>query len=233
VTQDPNAALPARRSTLRPRDAALPASFFDRPTAQVARDLLGAVIECRAGAARTRARIVEVEAYLGPHDPSCHSAVGQTMRNRHLHGPPGTAYVYRIYGMHWCVNAVTREPGFGSAVLIRAVAPLAGLAAIRRRRGTAAPRDLTNGPGKLCQALGITGVLDGARLDRGPLRLLGGPAVADEDVRVTPRIGISQATDWPLRFLVHGDPHVSRTPRAFVHCSVAESQAWLRDRDLW
>lgn len=232
MTQDPNAALPARRSILRPRRAALPTSFFDRPTAQVARALLGCEIDCRAGGARTRARIVEVEAYLGPHDPACHAAVGLTTRNRHLHGPPGTAYVYRIYGMHWCVNAVTQPMGFGSAVLIRAVAPLAGIAAMRRRRGTAPERDLTNGPGKLCQALGITGALDGVRLDRGILRLLHGTAEPDDAAVVTPRIGISRATDWPLRFVVHGDPHVSRTPRAFVPCSVGDSEAWLRDRDL-
>jgi len=233
VTHDPDAALPARRSVFGPRRAALPASFFDRATAQVARALLGAVIDCRAGGARTCARIVEVEAYLGPHDPACHSAVGLTTRNRQLHGPPGTAYVYRIYGMHWCVNAVTRSAGFGSAVLIRAVAPLAGIAAMRRRRGRVTARDLTNGPGKLCQALGITGALDGVRLDRGIMRLLRGAAVPDDAVRVTPRVGISRATDWPLRFVVHGDPHVSRTPRAVAQRSVAESEAWLLDRDLW
>ena len=100
-----NAASPTRRSRL---GAPLPSAFYDRDTADVARDLLGAVLECHADGTVARGRIVEVEAYLGPHDPACHAVVGLTQRNRHLHGPPGTVYVYRIYGMHWCVNAVTR-----------------------------------------------------------------------------------------------------------------------------
>ena len=105
-----NAASPTRRSRL---GAPLPSAFYDRDTADVARDLLGAVLECHADGTVARGRIVEVEAYLGPHDPACHAVVGLTQRNRHLHGPPGTVYVYRIYGMHWCVNAVTRAAGPG------------------------------------------------------------------------------------------------------------------------
>jgi DNA-3-methyladenine glycosylase len=195
----PTAAPQARRLRFGP---ALPPAFYDRPTELVARELLGAVLQSRSPEGVTSGRIVETEAYLGPHDPACHAVAGLTERTRALYGPPGTAYVYFIYGVHWCMNAVTREAGHGSAVLIRALEPLEGLALMRRRRGARiADRDLANGPGKLCQALGIDRRLDGARLDRGALRILRAAPVADADVRTTPRIGISRAVDWPLRFL--------------------------------
>ncbi len=180
----------------------LPTSFYDRATELVARDLLGAVLDHRSPQGRTVGRIVEVEAYLGPHDPACHSAVGRTKRNDALHGSPGTAYVYFIYGVHWCVNAVTREAGHGSAVLIRAVEPLVGVDLMRRRRGTVGERLLANGPGKLCQAFGINGAADGISLQRGPLRIFEGQRVSDDMVAIGPRIGISKAVDWPLRFVV-------------------------------
>ncbi|MCC6930836.1 MAG: DNA-3-methyladenine glycosylase [Gemmatimonadaceae bacterium] len=223
-----------RRSPLVP----LPRHFYDRDTALVARQLLGAILECRHDGVTARGRIVEVEAYLGPHDPACHAAVGQTARNRHLHGPPGTAYVYRIYGMHWCVNAVTREAGHGSAVLVRALVPLAGLAAMEQRRGTGHASSLANGPGKLCQALGIGGAHDGTCLDRGPLRILrpatgeGATPLPDESIVVTPRIGISKAAEWPLRYALAAEPHCSRTPRSFARYSVHEADEWLRRRAL-
>jgi DNA-3-methyladenine glycosylase len=207
----PNAAPRARR--LRPR--ALPLDFYDRATEIVARELLGAVLECRTGAGIAAGRIVETEAYLGPEDPACHAAAGLTARTAHLFGPPGMAYVYFIYGNHWCVNAVTREVGHGSAVLIRALEPLRGLPLMRTRRGMTLDRDLTNGPGKLCEALGIDQQLNGLRLDRGPLRILAGPAVPDEGVTVTPRIGIRHAAEWPLRFLISESRFVSKTPGRF------------------
>jgi DNA-3-methyladenine glycosylase len=237
MTRASNAALPARRSRLgRP----FTPDFYDRDTAAVARDLLGAILESTCDGVITRGRIVEVEAYLGPHDPACHAAAGCTPRNRHLHGPPGTAYVYRIYGMHWCVNAVTREVGHGSAVLVRALAPLHGLESMRGRRGIAgaavtgpvAGRGLANGPGKLCQALGITGALDGTPLQAGLLRLLPGERAQDAAIVVTPRIGISRAADWPLRFLIDGDPHVSATPRHFQRWRLDEADAWRRARGV-
>ena len=215
----PNAAPRARRSR---SGAPLPASFFDRPTDRVARDLLGAVLACRANGIVTVGRIVEVEAYLGPDDPACHAAVGITARNRHLHGPPGSAYVYRIYGMHWCVNAVTREVGHGSAVLIRALELVDGIEIARvRRKGVVRDHDLANGPGKLCQALGITGAHDGRRLDRGSLQLRRGAPVHDDEVVVSPRIGISKATGWPLRFFVRDSASVSRPPRRLTEWSLA------------
>jgi len=222
----PNAARRARRSRF---GAPLPTSFFDRPTEWVARDLLGAILSCHANGTVTNGRIVEVEAYLGPDDPACHAAVGITKRNRHLHGPPGTAYVYRIYGMHWCVNAVTREVGHGSAVLIRALEVVDGLETAReRRRGVVRDRDLANGPGKVCQALGITGVHDGLRLERGSLQLRKGAPVSDDDVMVSPRIGISKAIDWPLRYFVRGSANVSRPPQRLEEWPLATVPKALR-----
>jgi len=195
---------------------ALPMSFYDRPTEQVARDLLGAVLECTTPLGTASGRIVETEAYLGPDDPACHAVAGLTERTRNLHGPPGIAYVYFIYGVHWCFNAVTREEGHGSAVLVRAVEPIAGVDLMRERRGNVRRDvDLTNGPGKLCQALGIDGAMDGTRLTQPPLRILAAPPVEDGDVEITPRIGITRAADWPLRWLVRGNPYVSATrPRS-------------------
>jgi DNA-3-methyladenine glycosylase len=151
-----------------------------------------------------------VEAYVGPHDPAAHGFGNRrTERNAGLFGPPGTAYIYFIYGMHWCVNAVTERDGYPAAVLIRALEPVAGLATMRRRRRTRDDRRLCSGPARLCQALGITGALNGAVLDRGPLRILrsAGPSVRRA---VTPRIGITRAADWPLRFVIAGSPWSSR-----------------------
>ncbi len=203
-----DAALPARRSRV---GAALPAAFYDRPTELVARDLLGAVLQCTTAAGVTRARIVETEAYIGPEDPACHAAAGRTKRTEHLFGPPGRSYVYFIYGMYWCFNAVTREAGHGAAVLIRAVHPMDGIDLMRARRPTARrDRDLTNGPGKLCLAMDIVGSMSGASLRTGPVVIRAGDEVADADVEVTPRVGITKAADWPLRFLVRDDPFVSR-----------------------
>lgn len=215
------AALQARRP---PVGRPLPESFYDRPTEIVARGLLGAVLECETAEGLARGRIVETEAYLGEHDGACHAAAGLTRRTAPLYGPPGTAYVYLIYGMHWCVNAVTRAEGLPSAVLVRAIEPLDGVDLMRRRR-PAARRDvdLTNGPGKLCAALGITGALDGLSLQRPPLVIREGAPVGDDDVVVTPRIGITRAADWMLRYLVRESPYVSRTPASFRRAPYAAS----------
>ena len=208
-----NAAHSARRSRF---GAPLPAKFYDRPTEHVARELLGAVLRCVTAEGTTSARIVETEAYTGPDDPACHAAAGLTRRTEHLFGPPGMAYVYFIYGMYWCVNAVTRERGHGSAVLIRAVEPIENIELMRARRPRARrDPDLTNGPGKLCLAMGITGAMNGASLRRGPLTMHAGAEVPDADVAVTPRIGITKAADWPLRYLIRDNPFASRTPAAF------------------
>ena len=209
-----DAAPRARRSRL---GTPLRESFYDRPTEVVSRELLGAVLECTTPEGITRGVIVETEAYLGPHDPACHAVAGVTSRTEHLFGPPGRAYVYLIYGMYWCFNAVTRERGHGSAVLVRAVSPTDGVDLMRRRRPKATrDRDLTNGPGKLCLAMGIGGDMSGTSLRTGPIVIREGSPVADEDVVVTPRIGITRAAEWPLRYLVRDDPYVSATPPSFT-----------------
>lgn len=184
--------------------AALPAAFYDREPDRVARELLGAVLRMEDGPDVVSGRIVETEAYLGPHDPASHSAVGRTARTWHMFGPPGTAYVYFIYGMHWCVNAVTREEGYGSAVLIRALEPLEGVERMRARRPRARrDADLCNGPGKLCAALGITRDFDGASLTGGSaLTICAGTPIPAAHIAIGPRIGISKAVDWPLRFVL-------------------------------
>lgn len=209
-----NAAPLARRSRL---GAPLPRAFYDRPTEIVSRELLGAVLECTTPDGVTRGLIVETEAYLGPDDPACHAAAGLTPRTLHLFGPPGIAYVYLIYGMYWCFNAVTRERGHGAAVLVRAVHPVAGVELMRRRRaGVTKDRDLTNGPGKLCLAMGIDAAMNGLSLRRPPIVIRRGHDVPDADVVVTPRIGITRAAAWPLRYLVRNDPYVSSTPKHFI-----------------
>jgi len=185
------------------RHKPLPVAFYARETELVARELLGAVLECTVGGARCRGRIVETEAYTGEEDLACHAAAGRTARTEVLYGPPGRAYVYFIYGMHWCVNAVTRAAGLPSAVLIRAVEPLEGIDAMRRRRHGRPDRELTNGPAKLCEAFGITGPrFHGVSLISSPLRILAGESIPDREVEVTPRIGISKATAEPLRWIV-------------------------------
>ena len=203
-----NAAPPARRSRV---GEPLPASFFDRETEVVSRDLLGAVLTCRTPEGLASGRIVDTEAYLGEHDPACHAAAaGLTERTRWLYGEPGTAYVYFIYGMHWCFNAVTKAHGHPSAVLVRALEPLDGLGLMHRRRPKAkSDRDLTNGPGKLCAALGIDSRHNGMRLQRSPLLITRGTAYADEEIVTAPRIGVTKAADWPLRWYVRRSEYVS------------------------
>ncbi|HTL94129.1 MAG TPA: DNA-3-methyladenine glycosylase [Gemmatimonadaceae bacterium] len=209
-----NAARTARRSRIAAHQRPLPRSFYDRDTELVARELLGAVLWCASPDGVAAGRIVETEAYLGEHDGACHAVAGLTQRTRWLYGPPGIAYVYFIYGVHWCFNAVTRREGLPSAVLVRALEPVDGLPLMRRRRGDPAhDRNLTNGPGKLCAALAITGAFSGARLDRPPLSILRGNEIPDADVGVSTRIGITRAADWPLRWYIKENPFVSRAPR--------------------
>lgn len=193
------------------RGRILPASFYERDTEIVSRELLGAVLECKTADGVASGIIVETEAYLGEHDLACHAAAGRTRRTEHLYGPAGISYVYFIYGMYWCFNAVTRAAGSPSAVLVRALEPLDGISLMHRRR----PRvrkdsDLTNGPGKLCTALGITGAHTGRPLQRYPLVIRAGEPVGDDQVDVTARIGITKSADWPLRWIVRGNRFVSR-----------------------
>jgi DNA-3-methyladenine glycosylase len=189
----------------------LPRAFYERETEIVAREMLGTVLECETDGGHASGIIVETEAYLGEHDLACHAAAGRTARTEALYGPPGTSYVYFIYGMYWCFNAVTRTEGLPSAVLVRALEPLSGTALMHKRRpGIRNEVDLTNGPGKLCTALGIVGSMSGKSLQRKPLVIREGKPVPDEKVEVTTRIGITKSADWPLRWIVRGNRFVSR-----------------------
>jgi DNA-3-methyladenine glycosylase len=219
-----NAAPPARRSRI---GQPLPAAFFDRETEIVSRDLLGAVLSCSTPDGVASGRIVETEAYLGEHDPACHAAAaGLTERTRWLYGEPGTAYVYFIYGMHWCFNAVTKEHGHPSAVLVRALEPLEGIDLMRRRRPKAmTDGNLTNGPGKLCAALGIDSRHNGLGLQRPPLLIRRGTTYADDEIVTGSRIGVTKAADWPLRWYVRGSDYVSVRERVAARSSNAKSIA--------
>ena len=185
----------------------LGADFFARPAREVAPDLIGCVLEGNGVAGV----IVEVERY--EHwDAASHSFRGPTPRSRVMFGPPGRVYVYRSYGQHWCVNIVCGGPGHGSAVLLRAVEPLVGLALMHERRGTAALVDLCRGPGRLAAAFGITGALNGTWLDdgggQGGLRVL---ARTGHDVAVArgPRVGITRDADRRWRYALGDSPWVS------------------------
>lgn len=171
------------------------------------------MLETTRRGARTAGRIVEVEAYVGPHDPAAHGYGNRrSPRNARLFGLPGTAYVYFIYGMHWCFNAVTERDGYPAAVLIRALEPLHGLALMRRRRrvGVQDDRLLCSGPARLCDALGITGALNGVSLQSPRVRIRRAARGRGARVVTGMRIGISRAADWPLRFALAGSPWTSR-----------------------
>jgi DNA-3-methyladenine glycosylase len=199
------------------RAATLPVSFFDRSADAVARDLLGTVVVSSVGGVRTAGMVVETEAYLGYDDPASHGYLHRrNERNAAMFGPPGLWYVYLSYGMHWCANLVCQEEGRASAVLLRALAPLGGLEAMRRRRGGVPDRMLCAGPGRLCQALGITRSLDGTPMARSPVLVVEpGPAADRPAIVCTPRIGITKAADWPLRYVVADSAYLSkRLPRS-------------------
>jgi len=181
----------------------LPKSFFERPADVVARELLGARIGSRSGLTRVSGSISETEAYLGRDDPASHAYQGRRHNgNASLYGPPGTWYVYRSYGMHWCANLVCGKPEAGGAVLLRGVLPLEGLGLMRRRRRGRPDPELTNGPGKLCQALGITRELDGQLMWRSEFVVTETKAESTGMLVTTPRIGITKAVDWPLRYVL-------------------------------
>lgn len=188
-------------------------TFYDRPVAAVARELLGAILETTVDGRVSAVVIVETEAYGGPEDPASHAATrrGVTARNRVMFGPPGHAYVYRSYGVHWCFNVVTGSDGKGAAVLLRGGLPLSGEDVMSDRRDGRRP--LAAGPGRLAQALGIDLGHYGHDVLQPPVRLLRGWTVDDERVGNSPRIGISTAADRPLRFYVRGAPGVSGRPR--------------------
>lgn len=190
----------------------LPREFYDRDTEIVAREMLGAILECTTELGTSSGMIVETEAYIGEHDPACHAAAGRTRRTAPLYGRPGISYVYFIYGVHWCFNAVTRPEGMPGAVLVRALQPLAGIPSMRQRRGpTISDLNLANGPGKLCAALGIDGTMNELSLQNKPLVVRHGPGVDSSQIVTAKRIGITKAADWPLRYYIEGNEFVSRT----------------------
>ncbi len=190
--------------------------LFEGPTVDVARRLVGATIYRRiprgepdAGTLLT-GRIVETEAYLPLVDPSCHAYRGPTRRTATLFGRAGRAYVYLIYGMHYCLNVTTEPAGIGAAVLIRALEPVAGIAAMRRRRGSHIPLDaLASGPGNLCRAMSIDLRCDSVDLRSGDLRIAKPADVPATRVAVSGRIGLNAAQKWPLRFFDPVSPSVS------------------------
>jgi DNA-3-methyladenine glycosylase len=187
--------------------------FYRRDSRSVAPELLNKLLVT----ADCAGRIVEVEAYAGSSDPASHAFRGETRRNRTMFGPPGHLYVYFTYGMHWCANAVCGEPGEGTAVLLRAVAPVRGVDQMWGRRSRARrERDLCSGPAKLCEALAITGVLDGTDLTdrRSPVHIVDDGVPPPARPGCSPRIGISVATEHPWRWYVPGDPNLSRPERA-------------------
>lgn len=177
--------------------------FFDRSVHKVAPDLIGAtlLVDGVGGV------IVEVEAYHHT-DPAAHSYRGPTERNAVMFGPPGHAYVYRSYGIHWCLNFVCEAQGSASAVLIRALQPTQGIALMRRRRGLSDERALCSGPGKLCEALGVTQRHNGLALDRAPFELRA--RAARPEIAVGPRIGISKAVAHPWRYGLQGSKFLSK-----------------------
>ena len=183
--------------------------FFARSVHEVAPDLIGCtlLVDGVGGA------IVEVEAY-DHEDPASHGFRGETARNRSMFGPPGHAYVYRSYGIHWCLNLVCEEKGVAAAVLLRALEPAHGVEEMRARRNLDEPRLLCSGPGRLCQALAVTGEHDGLPLDRPPfeLRARGG----EPEIVTGPRVGITQAADLPWRYGLAGSPYLSRGFRVSV-----------------
>lgn len=194
------------------RSRPLPRAFFRRPTLHVARDLLGMrLVRLEGGGERTAGIVIECEAYIGESDLGCHARSGRTERNRSMWGPPGHAYVYFTYGIHWMLNAVTEARGFPAAVLIRALWPTEGIARVRRRREGRAFSALTDGPAKLCQALAIDGQMDGTDLcaEDTPLFFETRSGIEDRLVTTGPRVGLNSVPEpWrsiPWRFRVRGD----------------------------
>ncbi len=192
----------------------IPRTFFDRPTLEVARDLLGARLVRLYEGERLSGRIVEVEAYFGLDDRASHARMGPTARNAPMFGPPGYAYVYLIYGMHFCLNLVTEPEGFPAAVLVRALEPLEGIERQQALRGGRPLRDLTRGPARLCQALAIDRAFNGCDLcsPEAQLWLEFDRRYPPEAVACSPRVGVrgdARALSAPWRFFVAGSPWVS------------------------
>lgn len=188
----------------------VPPSFYTRPTLKVAHDLVGCVLWVNSGRSELSGRIVEVEAYIGEEDPACHAHRGMTARTRTMYGPAGLAYVYFTYGNHWMLNFVTEREGFPAAVLIRAIEPAEGIGLMRRRRRVFRDIDLTNGPGKLTSALGISGDDNGASLQGPRIKVVSPRRQLNETVGISGRIGVNEGFERPWRLFLEGNPWVSK-----------------------
>jgi DNA-3-methyladenine glycosylase len=197
--------------------APLPRSFFARDTQRVARELLGKLLVRRWRGSALIGRITEVESYVGPDDLACHASKGCTPRTKVMFGPAGHAYVYLVYGMHELFNLVTEAEGFPAAVLVRAVEPISGIAAMERARGTHKLRQLTTGPGRMTQAMRISRHLN--RVDCCTSERIfvadDGHSIEPSQIQTSPRIGVDYAGDWalrPWRYFLRDSPFVSRPP---------------------
>lgn len=191
--------------------------FYQQNTIKIAKMLLGTYLVSRSVDGTTVGKIVETECYLGKNDPASHSFKGETKRNAPMFGEPGHAYIYFIYGMHYCFNVTTGPKGVGEAVLIRALEPIEGIDLMKKRRGVEDIYNLCNGPAKLTQALGITSGLNGSCLIKGPIQILSRNSYPEihilpknPKIVVTKRVGISQATDLPLRFYLKDNKFISK-----------------------
>jgi len=188
----------------------LPRKFFNRPTIEVAIDLLGCRLVSHIGGVKTGGTIVETEAYIGEDDPACHASRGPTRRNRVMYGPPGYLYVYFTYGNHFMANIVTETESFPAAVLLRGIEPLYDLGTMSRRRKTKDLFNIASGPGKLTRALGLTTGHNGTDL-KGDTVFVSGPSDNTGRIMASPRIGIGQGGSEKLwRFYLENNPHVSR-----------------------
>jgi len=188
-------------------------SFYERPTLQVASDLIGKVLVRRLNGRNLAGKIIETEAYIGPHDLACHASKGKTPRTSVMFGPPGVSYVYMIYGFYFCLNAVTEGEGFPAAVLIRAVEPLENIRVMRTlRHNPSRETDIASGPGKLCMAMSIDKNLNDMDLS-GRTLWVEDRNIAVVRIETSPRIGVDYAGEYkdkPWRFYESANPHVSR-----------------------
>ena len=183
--------------------------FYNKPTLKVAEELLGKYLVVNKRNKSLSGKIVETEAYIGSDDPACHASRGMTPRNRVMFGPPGHAYIYFTYGMYHCLNLVTEKEGFPAAVLIRAIEPAQGMELMMRRRGTKKIKNLTSGPGKLCQALSLDRSLNGEDLCYGRI-WVENRGVRAGKIKSTSRVGINQGKNKKWRFYILDSEFVSK-----------------------
>ncbi len=191
----------------------LPKRFYQKPTTELAKALLGLVLVHQSPEGYASGIIVETEAYLFKNDPACHAARGKTPRNTAMFGEAGYSYVYQIYGMYYCINVVSGPVDFGEAVLIRALKPLKGIELMQQRRNTNKNKNLCSGPGKLCQALAINRSHNMLNLRSSDLKLYkrkGSQEVSHQDIVCTTRIGINQGKELPLRFYIKNSEYISK-----------------------